>query len=495
MLPPLIQRARHRTAHRTRERGVTMALVAVSLVAIIAMAALSIDIGTMYQASAEAQRAADAAALAAAREIAISGLTGDPTNGSGFWGGICGGAGSTANLTAIAVAQQNTVGGTSPPAPTITYSYLGAASSVPSCTSLVGTAFAVNPLVTVQVTQTNLPTFFAHVFGLLNSNWSAVSVGGTATAEVFNPSNSGAYSGGTLIPVQPRCVKPWMVPNQDPLHPATTCAGAGCTSFVDTGSGQILSPGVYPTGVIGERFWLMSGCDFATTCLLLAGGPPQANFTGAPAPGKPNLEYVPSQIAASPPTAIPKDGSPACANVAAASSNYAPATAGCDQSTQYQCGSTGANAVDLSENPQNPSGSGDITNGVQCLTHQGTQDTSQAWGQDVLAPGSFTQPLTAPTYPFQIQAGTSTPLTGLSGTAITSSTSIVSLPIYDSANDNITQATTVTIVGFLQVFINDVDANGLMDVTVVNVSGCSNDTTGSPIHGTSSVPVRLITPP
>ena len=39
-------------------------------------------IGTLYQAKAEAQRAADAAALTAARMISISGMTGDPTNGN-----------------------------------------------------------------------------------------------------------------------------------------------------------------------------------------------------------------------------------------------------------------------------------------------------------------------------------------------------------------------------------------------------------------------------
>src|ERR1700689_3894501 len=125
MQPPLIQRPRRSTAHRGRERGVTMALVALSLVAIISMAALSIDIGTLYQASAEAQRAADAGALAAARTISISGLTGDPTNGAtdGIWADVCGGTGSPANLAAISAAQQNTVGGTAVPTASIMVTY------------------------------------------------------------------------------------------------------------------------------------------------------------------------------------------------------------------------------------------------------------------------------------------------------------------------------------------------------------------------------------
>ena len=77
MLPPLIRRPRRNSEPRSKERGVTMALVAITMVAIISMAALSIDIGTLYEAKAEAQRAADAAALTAARVISISGITGD----------------------------------------------------------------------------------------------------------------------------------------------------------------------------------------------------------------------------------------------------------------------------------------------------------------------------------------------------------------------------------------------------------------------------------
>jgi hypothetical protein len=53
-------------------------------------------------------------------------------------------------------------------------------------------------------------------------------------------------------------------------------------------------------------------------------------------------------------------------------------------------------------------------------------------------------------------------------------------------------------VGFLQVFINAVDQYGNVDVTVLNVAGCSNgtgDRVGSPVTGSSPVPVRLITPP
>ncbi len=87
MLPPLIRRTRKNVRPCTRQRGFTMAFVAITMVAIISMAALSIDIGTLYEAKAEAQRAADAAALAGAQVISTSGITGDPTNGptDGSW--------------------------------------------------------------------------------------------------------------------------------------------------------------------------------------------------------------------------------------------------------------------------------------------------------------------------------------------------------------------------------------------------------------------------
>ena len=67
MKTPAIRRLHRSESSRTREHGITMVLVALAMVAIIAMAALSIDVITLYLAREEAQRAADAAALAGAR--------------------------------------------------------------------------------------------------------------------------------------------------------------------------------------------------------------------------------------------------------------------------------------------------------------------------------------------------------------------------------------------------------------------------------------------
>ena len=87
-----------------------MVLVAVAMVAIIALAALSIDVSTLYLAREEAQRSADAAALAAARVISISGMTGDPGNSASSWQAVCGGANGLATKAASAVATQSAVG-------------------------------------------------------------------------------------------------------------------------------------------------------------------------------------------------------------------------------------------------------------------------------------------------------------------------------------------------------------------------------------------------
>jgi hypothetical protein len=148
------------------------------------------------------------------------------------------------------------------------------------------------------------------------------------------------------------------------------------------------------------------------------------------------------------------------------------------------------NSVDMDENPG--AGTNDTVNGVSCLIHEGDATEEQPDGQDTLVLSS---------YPFQILAGSSTSLTGLAGNPgkpISSSNSIVSLPIYDDravTSIKPSGTTNVTIVGFLQVFINSVDQWGNVDVTVLNVAGCGSGSPGSPVTGSSPVPIRLITPP
>ena len=441
-----------------------MALVAGSIAVVIAMAALSIDVGTLYEASAEAQRSADAAALAAARVLSVSGMTGDPNNTSQLWTNAC----AAAAQAAQSVAGQNYVGGAAPGAPTVTFS-----SSDGSTCNSPGGAFGVNPMVTVKVANTSLPTFFAHIFGLFNSAWNTASVSATATAEVYNPSNSAAYSSGSaMVPVQPRCVKPWIVPNKNPGNVAA-CAGGGCPSFVSTNpatEGQITNTngiivGGAGLGVIGESFNLQADCNSTGASPCNSGsytGPPTVSPAGT-------LQYIPGQVLGTPVAA------PSCGT-----NPYRQAIAGCDQSTPYQCGTpvgSTMSRVDFSENPIGPTG--DTAEAAQCLIDPTTT------GADTL---------NTALYPYQIVAGAGNP-TGVSG-PITSSNSIVTFPIYDDLNVLAAGANPqVAIVGFLQVFINGINPNGSLNLTVLNVAGCGEAATNPPVTGTSPVPVRLITPP
>lgn len=479
-----------RSREHDGEHGMTMILVAAAMVAIIGMAVLSIDVVTLYLAKEEAQRSADAAALAAARLLSVSGITGDPANLTSNWGAVCGASGA-ATLVAQAVAAQNIVGNQVAPTVAVTYSAGSAGTVGPGnsdCTNLSSSAFGVNPMVTVKVTQTGLPNFFSRIWSRSGNSISA-----TATAEAFNPSGSGSsgnQTSGTITPVQPRCVKPWVVPNLDPLNPVGCTIG--CAGFVDRASGVIQHQGISlnggGTGVIGEKFWLVPDCQHGNPNYCNPLTQPQANYpVSGFTPPPPNLLGLPGQVGTLV-TAIPScsSGDP-----------YEEAIEGCDSPTNYQCGVLNANAVDLTKH--NP-GVNSMTNAVQCLIHQtdSTNLTSSS-GQDYLkTTGTFGAPSA---YPFQILAGSSNPLgAGLADTPITSSDSIVSLPIYDQfavPNPTANAVTNVTFIGFLQVFINAVDGYGNRLVTVLNVSGCGNGTnaTGRPIHGSSPVPIRLITPP
>src|SRR4029077_7533961 len=238
MKPPAIRRSPQHRPARAGERGVTMVLMALAMVAVLAMAALSIDVVTLYLANAEAQRSADTAALAAARVLSLTGMTGDPSNSAAGtitnpWQQAC----ALATSVAKAVATQNTMGGIALLPAQVTVRFPNN-SDTQFCTgSGPNLPFGVNPLVTVKVQRTDLPTFFARI-------WSRTpaSVSATATAEAFNSSNSGTVGNtvtGNITPVQPRCVKPWIVPNQDPGNAPTSCIGTACPSFVDNLDGSI----------------------------------------------------------------------------------------------------------------------------------------------------------------------------------------------------------------------------------------------------------------
>ena len=208
------------------ERGSTLYIVAASLVALLLLGGLAIDLGWLYLGRTEAQRAADAAALAGAQQFVESTFT---------TGGISQAAVTTlADNAAVSVAQQNKVGGQVLASSDVT--------AGPPDFSRAG-----NPLITVTVSK-SIPTFFMRVVGK-----NSVTVGASATAEAYDPRSTG--TGPTFCA---NCVKPFLVPNCDQnaadtspknTAPGTTCPGSAVLIASD---GSTANPGVYPNGVVGE---------------------------------------------------------------------------------------------------------------------------------------------------------------------------------------------------------------------------------------------------
>jgi Flp pilus assembly protein TadG len=469
-------------SRRAQQRGQTMALVAVSMISLLAMAALAIDVVTLYSARGQAERAADAAALAAAKVLADSGVTTDPGNASNpsIWSAACTAAAAEANN----IASQNLIAGQTPSV-LVNFPAFGAS----TCTGPNST-FGIDAQVTVQVTVSSLPTFFARIWSNASSSVSA-----TAMAEAYNPSNSSSISsGGTIGPNAARCVKPMLVPNCDPNYTNGSGCGGGFAAFINTASGTeaITNPGSQnssPTGVIGEQLLLQSACTAGSPCILQNPGSPYTRATTAP----PSLAYYPISFPVSvnicpsctPPTPTDYYSSLACCN-----------------GTSIECGQSFS--LDTNEGGI----SGQTQAAGQCLIHESasaspTSDCSPTLDQDCLNTTSGP--------PYAIMAGTQNPLknktsgpggTLAAGDAITVSDSVVTLPIYDNTvgggpignNAPANPPATVTIIGFLQVFINDAaPSGGDMKVTVLNVTGCGNNPTGNAVNGSGpAVPVRLI---
>jgi hypothetical protein len=394
-----------------------MVLVAIAMVAIIAMAALSIDVITLYLDREEAQRSADTAALAAARVLSLSGVTGDPNNTQGGlpappWQAAC----TLATQVAQAIANQNAVGNAVANTPTVTFLYNG---TTTDCSG--GSAgFGINPQVKVQITRQGLPTMFSRIWSRGTNTVSA-----TAIAEAFNPSNSGTIAPNGIVAVNPRCVKPWIIPNQDP--------GNGNSPFVSLSDGSIQNPGIRLSGaapgVVGETLTLTDACN--------PGGDCDNVKNGAPAAGS----YVGALVNTGAAVAIPS----------CAADSYQEAVGGCDQDTPYACGFQNGAQADLRINPGS-----DTYAAAQCLIHQP--------GQDFLDTSVF---------PYQIHAGSANPV--VNSGIVTSSTSIVSIPIYDQTQGSgklVGNFPQVTIVGFLQAFITQANGDGSLNLFVLHVSGC-----------------------
>jgi hypothetical protein len=444
-------RRKNKIAGWKKEQGIILTLVAVFMLAVVgAMAALSIDVVTLYTARSEAQLAADAAALAGARMLANSGMTSDPTDAT-----LASNAETLASAVASQVAQSNQVGGRNLAAGEVTVGF-------PNLTSL---GFGTNPQVKVQVQRTDLPTFFARIWG---SN--QLMVKASATAEAYNPSGASAL-GGTVAPVAPSCVKPWVLPNMSPN---------GAPSIIDRRTGAIVD-----TGLLGEDLTLtpLEPVCKTNTCQVSTLVTPQA------------WKYYSEDV-----SDLPAAGAlSACAAGFNATQN---SVAGCIQ-TPIACGR--GSTVNLET--AHPNLRAQTADAVNCLIHASTAATTA----DTVDLNSR-PPLGLP---FHFLAGADNPLV-LAGTvplntAVLVSDSIVTVPIYDDGNLSIvpppTPTSPVPIVGFVQVFLSIngtaipdtglTNNRGAMNAMVINIAGCGTGASGQPIlgNGASPVAVRLITQP
>jgi Flp pilus assembly protein TadG len=437
---------------RPHQRGQTMVLVAISLVSLLAMAALAIDIVTLYAARSEIQRAADAAALAGAKALADSSITTLLLTSANFaivkpW------AENNKDKQIDAVLANNLVAGQKPTvlSATVDWSRQG------------------NPHLTVSLKRASLPTFFSKI-------WSrgAATVTATATAEVYNPANL-----PTITPIAPKSVKPWLVANADPINVGTP--------FVDTTTPNW----VVDSAVIGQPLDLVSDCSSGPPCVLTDNPPkfPAVHST-------PQVEYVPAQVTPNTANVCPSSvGS--CNSSCLGASDYEVSIECADMNayTYLNCGGGSTNIT--WDNTVNPGGAGGASaTGAQCLIHAaGPGGDPQRDTLNSLWPGA----------PMQITGGS---CSVKPAQLVANSNSIVAIPIIDTTPPFPASGQPLTVVGFLQAFINQVDSSsavvgappaGSINITVLNIAGCSSSSNGAnPVvggSGSSPVPVRLITPP
>jgi hypothetical protein len=164
------------------ERGAALALVAVSLTAILGMGALAVDIGMLMKARADAQRTADAAALAGASAFIDENVALDQL--------------PAARERALEYANRNYVGGT-----TVNVDSSSGGTTIDGSRWIVETEEAVIVIipdsfkVRAIIRRENIGTFFGRIMGQ-----SLATVSAKAAAEAVN-------SNGT------KCVKPFALPD------------------------------------------------------------------------------------------------------------------------------------------------------------------------------------------------------------------------------------------------------------------------------------------
>lgn len=410
--------ADNRGCNRSKQKGSTLLVAVACLLLLLAMAGFAIDALTLYVARTDAQRAADAAALAGAKVFVTSGCTSS--------------ANCTSGTTQALVLQQAQGAG----AQNKVFGRAAAIAPADVTFPVSPTNDPNDPLVQVKVHRVVPTVFMSALNKMLGGNPAGVSVSATATAEAFNGT-------GSSVPFATSCVKPWMMPNCDPSHPNPpnpNCNGGGGW-FVKGNPAQIVNPGYYnggAGGVIGQPWLLHFG--------ILPSQYGEISFTGA-------------------------NNS---ANV------YRNEIQSCAPEAALACGNT-----------------------VFTNTGQATGPTKQ--GTDALINGPNGQDSidTSSPPPFNITAGSGNTFYPPGTPWISNSNSIVTVPVYDTAGlcPGKSCGNTQTIVGFMQLFIQNISGQADVSAVILNVVACppaggsgGGGTTGPPV-GTSSptlVPIRLV---
>jgi hypothetical protein len=420
---------------KNSERGASLVLIAASMVVLLTLCALAIDIASFYVARSEAQRSADAAALAGAKIFATSSCT------SGTGG--CSALQTAATNEAITVGNKNLVSGANP--------------NIQSGDITFNFTPVTDPRITVTVQRTSargnaLPTFFGNVLGI-----STVDVSATATAEAYNPGTGNGPAVGSV------CVKPWLMPNcdpvnSDPAHLNPLCSGSQ-DYYIDPSTKALIHP-----SVIG-------------TLLTIK-------------PGSPGQTIAPSQFfpVILPPGTAPAE-CPTCSNGGGTggAALYRQNIECCNTRT-LSCGT-------VSLQPETGNVVGPTAQGVDCLIHEKANGS----GQDILNTTS----------PLQITGGSNNPNPALVGQTINSSSSIVTAPIYDGAQlcpgQSCAASVSANIVGFMQLFVKDeTNPQGTVEAYILNISTCGASSGGGGSGGSgggggtvtggglSPVPIRLV---
>jgi Putative Flp pilus-assembly TadE/G-like len=430
---------------RPTERGVSLLLISVGMVFVLGIAGLGVDLASLYVGRNQAQRSADAAALAGAQTLVSNGCT------SAVGSTISASCQSLARQRAIAVGNANLISGVSPAIADADVTFPSTSTTDPQ----------IKVVASRNTTHSNaMPTFFVKIFGIKSANVSA-----SAKAEAFNPSGTGNSVGA-------ECLKPWLLPNCDSGH--TTPGNPNCPGygyFIDPTSGAIEHPGpVSSGGVQGEQ-------------LIIKPGDPNGGQTAAP--GKFWPVFLPAGSVAS--------DCPSCATGSGGGGT------GSGSLYRYNIECCNHNTIVCGQQVIQPiTGNmvGPTEQGVDCLIHQGGTKSSPT-GMDAFDPTSWA-----------ITAGSANPY-GLSG-AITTSDSVVTIPVYDGTvlcpGSSCPSTTTVTIIGFIQLFVRYEDGSNQGNVYsyVMNVSSCAGGSGGGgggsgggsggtiSSGGSSPIPIRLI---